>query len=287
MSIQVPAKQLVNLAKWKPADGAARVAIVPSSTDAPSLAFQQAGAPLWTQLSTSNIDWHAIGLWPRDVNLAEAFWDDMQYSVAPTGVLPFSGMSLLTSGAGSSVAPTAAVTSDEIGLMRYSTGTTATGAAGLSKRFGTNEGQILSLQSFGVADDRIKLTALSTAAQEYNYFSGWDAGANDRAGLLYDRTRSVNWLVTTINGGVSTFTDSGVAVAAGLQIRLVTVKLPGELGIRCLIQGAGVVGLQTSNFPTARIARASLLSSTVGGTTKTADTDWAGGVFDFGGGRSP
>jgi len=286
-------KQTTNLALWTPADGAARIALAPAVPRFPNLALETAGAPLWMSLYAGAMGWKMLGHYPQNINVVYAFHDDLTYSALPSGtllLLPHSGLALSNSNGGS-VGTTAPVFQSEIGLLRGTTSGNAAGTAGLSMRFGVNAGVICSDQSFAYVDVRVKLTQLWTSAQRFTFFVGMDIDSNNRFGMLYDGSQSDNWLAVNVNAGVSagSVIDTGQAVVAGLQTRVSTWKLPGELGSHFALGGAEVVGPGplTTNFPTARIALNTTIVSSLGGTAKTADWDWVAGIFDYGGGREP
>lgn len=280
-----------NPIRWSPADGTARAAL--STT---GLLFRFAAQAndnaLWTPVGTNPIDWRRFQTLPQDINLAYSFLDDLEISTSTPlvlgAILPRSSMTILTSGSGAAVTAQAANSNDEIGVLRFSTGTTATGVAGLSKRNSVNQGVILASQTTAMAGSRVRFQTLSTGAQEYNYFSGWNVSGADKVGLLYDRTIDTHWICQTCASSVCTSTPSSVTVAINLDYKLRVWKVAGESGARFLVNDVDPCsGLQTANFPSsARIAQDALLAKTVGITTPaTVDVDEVEGFFDYGGGR--
>lgn len=249
---------------------------------------------LWMPTGTSTrTDLRLLNTSPRSFDIAYAFMDDMDYPATTpftTGaVLPFSGLAVVVSGAGSGAAPVAPTGDDEIGVFQITTGTTTTGIGGLSKRFGVNAGHKFTAQSYGVHDTRLRINTLSTAAQEFTCFIGYDvSGAADRFGFLYDRAQSVNWLYVTKASGVETATDTAIPVTAGLIQRFTNVKPNGESAAYGYIDGALVTSGsgQSTNFPSARIGMHIAMTKSAGGTARTADVDWVRGLFCYGGARA-
>lgn len=134
-------------------------------------------------------------------------------------------------------------------INRVETGTTSTGAAGI---------KFANLQ-LGNGETWLKMGGevqnLSTITEEFMYEVGDHDGnattvITDGIYFRYDRLTSVNWLAISESGGTETSTDTGVAVAAGIETDLQFVINSDMTSIGYYIDDV-LVATHTTNIPTA------------------------------------
>ncbi len=159
--------------------------------------------------------------------------------------------------------------SNQVGIVQFTTGTTATGRAALalaptSQFFGGGVAMFEML---------VRIPTLSVVAQEYIIRLGFGdlvTGADHVDGIYfeYNRLTNVNWLLKTANNSVRTSTDSTVAVAAGAWIKLKAIVNNNGTNVDYYINGT-LVGSVTTNIPTtvARVSGPTLIIVKSAGTT--------------------
>jgi hypothetical protein len=109
-----------------------------------------------------------------------------------------------------------------VGVISSETGTTSSGRAAIALRLGS----LVTLGSGEVqATWVVSVPALSTLAEEFIVIAGLGnlvtGEPSDGVYFLYDRlNRGANWQLVTAEDGARTYTDTGIAVAAGSWYRL-------------------------------------------------------------------
>lgn len=107
-----------------------------------------------------------------------------------------------------------------------------------------------------IFETTLRLAALSSAAEEYNFYIGCaDAlGAgdlNDGFGFKYDRDgHGTTWYVWTENDGSGQYVDSTTTVAASAYVRLTAVMNAAATSIDFYINGTRTNTLTGATLPT-------------------------------------
>ena len=203
------------------------------------------------------------------------------------------GNDLLATNSGTSAATSAQATdaANRIGLVRTTTGTTATGrsyvnASASSIRLGGGT---------WVFETYVNITTLSTSAERYQSLFGFfdtytAANQVDGVYILYDEggastgsTASANWQLVTASNSTRTFSTSSTAVAAATWVKL-----------RVEINAAGTradffvndtnIGNITTNIPTASGRELGFgwgMIKSVGTTARTLDVDYVLATTDY------
>jgi hypothetical protein len=181
---------------------------------------------------------------------------------------------ILNSGTGSTIAcdSTDHTANKAVGVVYMSTGTTATG----SVRFMAMDGNYCKVGTGGILsfESRSKIRALSTAAEEYSFKSGfYNATTISGCYFEYLRTNSVNWHICCAISNVITKVDTGIAVDTNFHVFKVEIN---ELGTLATFYMDGVVvGSIATNMPTTVLtAPGFVLNKTVGITAVNVDLDW-------------
>lgn len=206
-----------------------------------------------------------------------------EFTSAPTTTTP--GIAVSSAGAGGAgvtlIAPTA---NNRCGVIRLSTGTTATGRVHVGDITGLPI--VLGNGAFTVAAE-IDIQALSVAAQRYQLLIGlFDVFTTvnqvDGAYLLYDEggvttgsTASPNWQRVTAANSVRSITASSTAVATGWRNIRVEVNAAGTL-VEYFVEGAPV-GTSTTNIPngiTRTMGFGIYLQKSIGTTAALVNADW-------------
>lgn len=134
------------------------------------------------------------------------------------------------------------------GWVRLITGTTNTGYAGII--------QGLDAMRLGAAtvtfESVVQMPDLATAGEDFNLHVGLgDLSSQSVQGdgfyFEYDRSTNVNWLICTANNGTVTRTDSTIAVAADVNVKL-RATVYGTTAVKYWINDA-YVGQVTTNIP--------------------------------------
>lgn len=179
------------------------------------------------------------------------------------------------------------------GILRLSTGTTATGRAAIS----TNGSAIGFSGGKWIWEEDINLTQLSDGTNRFQLLAGFfdtytTVNQIDGAYFLYDEggvstgsTASANWQLVTVNNSGRTFTPTSAVVATGSYTRLKIEVNAAGTGVAFYVNGVQVGGgTITTNIPTAS-ARVTgfgeLLIKSLGTTAVTCDIDyiWANCIF--------
>jgi hypothetical protein len=192
-------------------------------------------------------------------------------------------------GAGTNNVSTGA--SNRVGLVRSTTGTTATGR--------TSPGTSSTACAFGggtwAYEIEIKLAALSTVAQRYQLVIGFHDVQNasnqvDAIAFVYDEggvstgsAASANWQTLTSSNSTRTWTTTGTAVAAGWTNLRIEVNAAGN-SVTYYVNGTAMGVSHTTNIPTgtARVAGFGyLMIKSIGTTASTMDVDYLFCESDF------
>jgi hypothetical protein len=203
---------------------------------------------------------------PYTVSQATEYVEDW-ITLAVTGDLTWTSTVSGTGAANTSV--TTSSTSNNRGIVQFSTGTTATGRAALG--LGTTS------QFFGggvaTFEMLINIPTLSTVTEEYILRLGFGdvvAGTDNVDGVYfeYNRLTSVNWLMKTANNSTRTTTTSATAVAAGAWLKLKAVINDNGTNVDYYVNGA-LIGSVTTNIPitVARVCAPTLAMVKSAGTT--------------------
>jgi len=124
---------------------------------------------------------------------------------------------------------------------------------------------------------RLRVTTLSTAAQEYQFMAGWGNGPGDTnpdPGIffLYDRLGpGANW-IARCNDGATTSVDTGIAVSAGAWVDLAIVVAADGSAVYFTIDDVLVATIAV-NIPTACRTLMMELQKTNGGTQRQVGID--------------
>jgi hypothetical protein len=192
-------------------------------------------------------------------------------------------------GAGTNNVSTGA--SNRVGLVRSTTGTTATGR--------TSPGTSSTACAFGggtwAYEIEIKLAALSTVTQRYQLVIGFHDVQNasnqvDAIAFVYDEggvstgsAASANWQTLTSSNSTRTWTTTGTAVAAGWTNLRIEVNAAGN-SVTYYVNGTAMGVSHTTNIPTgtARVAGFGyLMIKSIGTTASTMDVDYLFCESDF------
>lgn len=205
-------------------------------------------------LQSDGTNWRSITAYAAPPTIAPPpIFDD--FTSAPTTTTP--RIAISTAGAGAGVTLIAPTATNRHGVIRLSTGTTATGRI----HVGDITGLPIVLGGGAVTHAAaINIQALSAAAQQYQLLIGlFDTftaiNQVDGAYLLYDEggvttgsTASPNWQRVTAANSVRTLTASATAVATGwLNIRT-EANAAGTL-VEYFVEGVSV-GTIATNIPT-------------------------------------
>lgn len=141
-------------------------------------------------------------------------------------------------------------TYDGVGIIRLTTGNTATGSAYVGTAPGTSSAILFG--GSGLTQKmklRCQIGALATTTEDFTVRHGFlDSGSGestDGAYFEYDRSLSANWQIVTANNGTRTKTDTSVAVDTGYHTYEVIVN-GGTASF--YIDGTNV-GSQSTNVP--------------------------------------
>lgn len=163
------------------------------------------------------------------------------------------------------------------GIIRFQTGTTAAGRAGIYRGLILNN--ILFDGGIYTVETDIYINNLSTAIEEYAHYFGFGdlmtAEPIDGVYFKYDRTVNVNWLLCSASNSTRTFVDSGLAVAAGSWIRLKCIVYNG-LKADYYLNGIYYGSIYT-NIPVGVGRETSIINNmikSVGTTNRYNDCDW-------------
>jgi hypothetical protein len=200
-----------------------------------------------------------------------------------------SGLDIGTAtGTGSGWAISPNIATNGIGVVRGSTGTTATGRVYM----GNNNNALFRFSNDQFAVEwRIFLPLLSTAVERFQFSCGFQentGGINhlDGAYFLYDEggvaagsTATPNWKLVTANNGVRTFEITTTAVAAGAWT---TLRIQGNSSaITFSVNGFSFLPI-TTNIPSTAGRETSYgmtLQKSIGTTTRQVDIDYR--LIDF------
>lgn len=170
------------------------------------------------------------------------------------------------------------------GILRLTTGTTATGRATIS----TNGSAIGFSGGKWIWEQVINMTQTSNATNRFQFLAGYfdtytTVNQIDGAYFLYDEggvttgsAASANWQLVTSNNSARTFTTSSTSVSTGAYVKLrIEVDAAGA-NVDFYIDGANV-GTISTNIPTASArvtGYGALLIKSIGTTAVTCDTDY-------------
>jgi hypothetical protein len=165
------------------------------------------------------------------------------------------------------------------GVVRHSTGASATGRAGM---LSTNvDGILIGNSWFWRFEGMVRVTTLSSAAQTYTYYMGFiDAAATEPVDGVYFRyTHGVNsgqWQLVCRSNNTETATNSSSAVAAATWYRLTILVNPAGSSAEFFVNGTSI-GTCASNLPTGAgrgTGFGSNIIKSVGTTARTIDLDY-------------
>jgi hypothetical protein len=173
------------------------------------------------------------------------------------------------------------------GIIRFQTGTTNVGRAGIFSAGITMAGFLFAGGVYTIEGD-IYVPVLSTALEEYLHVFGFGdtlaAEPVDGVYFLYDRAGAgVNWRLKTSANSIRTDTDSGVAVAAASWIRLKIVVNADATLVSYWINGV-LVGTNVLTIPSGANRQTGMVNGirkTVGVTNRYNDCDWMWSHLDL------
>lgn len=187
------------------------------------------------------------------------------------------------SGTGAGTNNQATSAAERVGLVRSTTGSTATGR--------TSPGTSSTACAFGggswVYEIEIKLTTLSTVTERYQLVLGFHdiqnaANQTDAIAFVYDEggvstgsAASANWQTLTASNTARTFTTTSTAVATGWVNLRIEVNAAGN-SVTFYVNGTSVA-THTTNIPTgtSRVTGFGyLLIKSIGTTARTMDVDY-------------
>jgi len=158
---------------------------------------------------------------------------------------------LVYNSSGSALSSMAIGTDTTPGIWAITTGSISTGYTGIrqgySFKFGTT-----SIYFFDVL---VYVQVLSTGTQSYTTYTGFtnqSTGAVPTNAVMFRSSNGASpvWYIETINGGATTSTSTGVAVALGWhRLRAVVQSVSGTLTATFWLNGVNV-GAHTTNIPT-------------------------------------
>lgn len=208
----------------------------------------------------------------REAELFEDFFSSVNPNFETGWTRTVSG-----TGASTSVLIGSAAGKGTFGVVRLTTGTTATGRTALHR--GVNN---LYLQTddteYGYAEFSVRVTTLSTDLEAFDV----RVGLGDSTGVAtwadgiyfyYDHTASPNWIVRTSIGGSTTETITTVAVSTTNYQRL-AATFSASAGLIFYINGVAVAQHVTNIPLEANIGVASQILKTAGLTARTVDIDY-------------
>lgn len=186
-----------------------------------------------------------------------------------TGALAGSlGWTATVAGSGTVAMNTADLSTTHWGVVQLTSGTASASAALLSLN------TLARPLVFGTANNTysefyISLSALSTGSNDYivriGFFDNWTGLPNNGVWFDYLSGTSVNWRMSTANGGSRTQTASSTAVATGwLKLSIKTTGASAEYFVN-----DSSLGTVSTNFPTAAIWPGVGITKTANGTTNT------------------
>jgi hypothetical protein len=215
------------------------------------------------------------------------FFDDYLTETTNAGDAPWFE-SITGTGAGCTNA--AIAVGNRPGMTLCTTGTTATGRAGLM----TGLTAVALGQGTTTYNSAIRVTTLSDATNRYSLRVGFKdtATANqvDGAYLLYDEggvttgsTASANWYCVTASNSTRTFTDTGTAVSAGGWDDIEIIVNGGGTSVGFYIDGV-LECTHTTNIPTGTaraLGHGVQMLKSLGTTARTYDVDYQYARHDF------
>lgn len=180
--------------------------------------------------------------------------------------------------------------SNQVGLVRSTTATTATGRAGLAS------GAAILLFGGGEWFFEIEnaITTLSDGTNRFTYLAGFidtftTPNIVDGVFFLYDEggvstgsTASPNWQIVTASNNTRTFTTTSVAVTTRFQRLTIEVNAAGT-SAEFFIDGT-LVGTHTTNIPTGagrQTGYGTNIIKSIGTTARTVDIDYINVVSKF------
>lgn len=231
--------------------------------------------------SKATVEQLGRALWIEDLRQAAKgyweFWSDTGTTTVGEGLFETKSG---TDAATDSLA--ALVTDNAVGIVQSSTGTTATGRAGV--------GGYAAAMYFGdgatVWEARVRVPTLSTGTERYQLVVGFmdtmtAANQVDGAFFAYDEGgvgnglgASANWRAVTTSNSTRSNADTTIAVAAATWYRLRIEVNAGGTEAKFYINGTLRATL-TTNIPTARtFGFGHLIIKSVGTTARTFDVDY-------------
>lgn len=161
------------------------------------------------------------------------------------------------------------------GVVRLSTGTTATGRAWINSQASWIQ---LGVGTNGVVEFRAKIPVLSTALQRFAYYLGWMDGnssgqpTNGIYFLYSDNVLDGDWALRTVAGGVASTVDTNIPVAANTWYR-VRFEWTAASSVAIYINDV-LIARTTLTIPTSQIHPVIKVESSVGTNNKIVYLDW-------------
>jgi hypothetical protein len=161
------------------------------------------------------------------------------------------------------------------GVVRYSTGTSSSGCAGIVSdqswiRLGTGTN--------GSVEFRAKVPVLSTSTQRFSYYLGWMDGnatgqpANGIYFMYSDNIQGGNWVLRTVQGSSASTVDTLIPVVAATWFRL-RFEWTDSTSVAIFVNDV-LIGRQTLTIPVLAIHPVMKLEKNVGSTNRIAYVDW-------------
>jgi hypothetical protein len=215
------------------------------------------------------------------------FFEEFMGNQAGSIGASFGGIVSSIVGIGAACTTTSAVLNktNQQGVVRHTTGTTAAGGAGYS--YGNNSlfigfGQI-------TIETYVTIETLSTLTERFFTFFGYGVASNwqntgnavffsyDEGGVFAFGANpgSPNWKCITVRGGVRTFTTTSIPVVAGQWYKLKIVINNSASSVDFFIDNTFIT-THTTNIPltTTAMSVVSLITKTIGITARTIQTDY-------------
>jgi hypothetical protein len=170
-------------------------------------------------------------------------------------------------------------TADHSGLVRHSSGTIATGRAGMMSI--NPNGILIGNSWYWRFDTMVRINTLSAALERYTYRAGFidSPSAESTDGVFFryvDNVNSGQWQLVCRSNGTETATNSTSAPAAATWYRLSIIINPGGTSAEFFVNGTSI-GTCASNLPTGAgrgTGFGSLVIKSIGLTPETIDLDY-------------
>lgn len=209
----------------------------------------------------------------------KTFWNFEDFATGLGAGLK-AGIWYATGGGTAALCTDIAGTATRPGIVQGTTGSTATGSAGIFAHV-YSASQFLFGAGVYTFETDICIPTLSTVTETFAFYSGFgDSLAAESVDGVYfkysDAGATPNWYAVTANNSTRTTTDTSTAVAANTWTRLRVVVNSTGTSVAYHINGT-LVATNTTNIPTAAGRETSALTNIIksaGLTARTWEVDW-------------